>query len=166
MTAEPLDASSFESAALERVAEALPDADLESLRASFDLIRLATQWSQHLETTVHRPAGWSMAGFRLLFALWVAGDLEPRDLARLSGLTRASITSALNTLERDGLVARSRESEDRRLVTVRLTDDGRARLEAAYAEQQREEAAFFGSLDRTTLEAFGATLNALLVRDR
>ena len=58
-----------------------------------------------------------MAGFRLMFCIWVADELEPRELAHLAGLTRASVSSALNTLERDGLIERSRESEDRRLVT-------------------------------------------------
>jgi DNA-binding MarR family transcriptional regulator len=118
---QPLDAREFERAAVDTVAAAVPGADLDALRASFDLIRASTRLVQRLEAEVHSPAGWSMAGFRVMFCVWVGGELEPRDIARLSGLSRAAVSSVLNTLERDGLVERTRESHDRRLVTVRLT---------------------------------------------
>lgn len=140
------------------------DVDLDAFRASFDLIRLSTRLVQHLESTVHRPAGWSMAGFRVMFCVWVADGLEPRDIARLSGLSRAAVSSVLNTLERDGLVARLHESDDRRLVTVRLTDDGRSRIEAAYRRQHVEEQRFFAQLDERQLVVFREFLRAVLHR--
>ena len=77
------------------------------MRASFDLIRASTRLVQRLEAEVHREAGWSMAGFRVMFCIWVAGELEPRDIARLSGLSRAAVSSVLNTLSpREELVLR------------------------------------------------------------
>ncbi len=159
---ETMDAQSFERAALAAVSEAAPTTDLDSLRASFDLIRASTLLVQRLEAEVHRPAGWSMAGFRVMFCVWVAGELEPRDIARLSGLSRAAVSSVLNTLERDGLVDRSRESADRRLVTVRLTPDGEHRLVAAYERQNVVERDFFGALDRDRVDAFAGDLSRLL----
>ena len=158
---QPLDAREFERAAVDAVAAAVPGADLDALRASFDLIRASTRLVQRLEAEVHSPAGWSMAGFRVMFCVWVGGELEPRDIARLSGLSRAAVSSVLNTLERDGLVERSRESHDRRLVTVRLTTDGAARLVAAYAHQNLVEREFFGALpvaDRRVLAGWLADL--------
>lgn len=143
---EPMDARSFESAALDAVAQAAPTTDPDALRASFNLIRASTLLTQRLEAEVHHPAGWSMAGFRVMFCVWVAGGLEPRDIARLSGLSRAAVSSVLNTLERDGLVERTRESADRRLVTVRLTTDGSRRLVDAYEEQNVVERDFFHGL--------------------
>lgn len=140
------DGGHFERVAVDTVAAAVPDADLDALRASFDLIRAATRLVQRLEAEVHRDAGWSMGGFRVMFCVWVAGELEPRDIARLSGLSRAAVSSVLNTLERDGLVERFRESEDRRLVTVRLTPDGASRLVAAYRRQNQVEQEFFATL--------------------
>ena len=145
--AEKIDAREFERVAVDAVAAAVPDADLDALRASFDLIRASTRLVQRLEAEVHREAGWSMAGFRVMFCTWVAGELEPRDIARLSGLSRAAVSSVLNTLERDGLVERFRESDDRRLVTVRLTPGGATRLVAAYRRQNEVEQEFFATLD-------------------
>jgi DNA-binding MarR family transcriptional regulator len=153
---------SFEQAAIRRVAAAHPDADLDALRASFDLIRLATLLVQQIESRVHRPAGWSMAGFRVMFCVWVAGELEPREIARFSGLSRAAVSSALNTLERDGLIERHRESTDRRLVTVRLTSDGERRLGRAYREQNVVEQAFFGVLPARELDGFVGSIQRLL----
>ncbi len=160
----PLDARRFERVAVDAVAAAVPEADLDALRASFDLVRASTRLVQRLEAEVHRPAGWSMAGFRIMFCVWVGGELEPRDIARLSGLSRAAVSSALNTLERDGLVERARESSDRRLVTVRLTDDGARRLVAAYRHQNEIEREFFAGLDRVARHRFADDLLDLLDR--
>lgn len=143
------------------VERAVPGADLDALRASFDLIRASTRLVQRLEAAVHTRAGWSMAGFRVMFCVWVGAELEPRDIARLSGLSRAAVSSVLNTLERDGLVERTRESHDRRLVTVRLSGDGERRLVAAYADQNEVEQAFFGGLSGSERRALADRLAGL-----
>ncbi|MBN4047487.1 MarR family transcriptional regulator [Acidimicrobiaceae bacterium AH-315-P05] len=138
-------ASEFEAQAEQLVAaEGL---NVESFKAMFQIFRLATLMFSDLESKIHRPSGWSLAGFRVMFILWVAGDLEPRDIARLAGLSRAAISSTVNTLERDQLVERRRQSVDRRLVTVSLTPIGNDRLAAAYAAQNDREQEIFSSLD-------------------
>jgi DNA-binding MarR family transcriptional regulator len=152
----------FEAAAAAKISETHPQADLLALRASFNLVRLSTLHMHKLESEVHRDAGWSMAGFRVMFCVWVAGDLEPREIARFSGLSRAAVSSVLNTLERDGLVERHRESSDRRLVTVRLTETGETRLVAAYGKENDVERGFFAPLGRTELDTFVVLLRRLL----
>ncbi|MEI2766564.1 MAG: MarR family transcriptional regulator [Dermatophilaceae bacterium] len=152
----------FEDAATRRVASTFGDIDLQALRASFNLVRLATLHVARLESLVHRPAGWSMAGFRVMFCVWVAEELEPRDIAHFSGLSRAAVSSVLNTLERDGLVERHRESADRRLVTVRLTRVGASRLEAAYRAENDVERSFFAPLSRQELTQFSQVMARLL----
>lgn len=159
---ESLDGEEFERVAVDAVGTAVPDADLDALRASFDLIRASTRLVQRLESEVHREAGWSMAGFRVMFCVWVGGELEPRDIARLSGLSRAAVSSVLNTLERDGLIERFRESDDRRLVTVRLTQDGARRLVDAYRRQNQVEQDFFGPLVAGDRRRLARDLAALL----
>ncbi|HXB85477.1 MarR family winged helix-turn-helix transcriptional regulator, partial [Mycobacterium sp.] len=67
------------------------------------------------------------------------GAAEGRDVARLSGASRAAVSSALNTLERDGLVSRIRDSADRRLVRLQLTEHGRSALHEAMREQAGRE---------------------------
>ena len=151
-------AREFEDAAADRVVE--EGLDPTTFRAMFGIFRLGGRMFNDLEARVHRPAGWSLAGFRVMFLLWVAGPMESFEIARLAGLSRAAISSAVNTLERDGLVDRRRESDDRRVVTVYLTDDGASRLEAAYRAQNIRERELFGDLTDDEL----ATLTDLMRR--
>lgn len=164
MSVTRLDGAAFEQRAADKIAAAIEDADLDAFRASFDAIRFATRLVQRVESTVHRPAGWSMAGFRVMFCVWVAGELEPRDIAHFSGLSRAAVSSVLNTLEREGLVQRHRESDDRRLVTVRLTQRGEQGLVTAYREQNRAEQDIFGGMSRGELRTYVRRLQQLLAR--
>ena len=94
------------------------------LAVTFNLVRAANRLVADLEQNVYRAHGVSYAGFRVLFALWVVGESEPRQLAQLAAVTRSSVSSVLNTLEDAGLVQRRRESADRRVVTVDLTRRG------------------------------------------
>jgi DNA-binding MarR family transcriptional regulator len=52
----------------------------------------------------------------------------PADLAEKAGVTRATITGLVDTLERDGLVTREHDSSDRRMMLVHLTAKGHAAL--------------------------------------
>ncbi len=50
-----------------------------------------------------------------------AGPRTPAELADAAGVTRATMTGLIDTLERDGLVRREPDPEDRRMMSVRLT---------------------------------------------
>ncbi|HSY54504.1 MAG TPA: MarR family transcriptional regulator, partial [Opitutaceae bacterium] len=58
-----------------------------------------------------------------------AGPLTPAALAEAAGVTRATMTGLIDTLERDGLVKRVRDANDRRMMSVNLTPKGRKLLE-------------------------------------
>ena len=49
----------------------------------------------------------------------------PAELAEEAGVTRATMTGLLDTLERDGIVSRTADLHDRRTVRVCLTEAGR-----------------------------------------
>ncbi len=107
--------------------------DMEAHRAVFELIRTASLVVGVMEEQALRPLGLSHAGYRLLCELWIKGPLEPRDLAAFMMVTRPSIVGAVDTLEADGLVARTRSTTDRRMTTVALTAAGRELVERADA---------------------------------
>jgi DNA-binding MarR family transcriptional regulator len=48
----------------------------------------------------------------------------PAELAEMSGVTRATMTGLIDTLERDGLVKREPDPTDRRMMSVNLTPKG------------------------------------------
>lgn len=85
-----------------------------------DLVAALAQW-----LGVHTA---DAAAFAEVAAAEADGDpLTPVRLSRRIGLTSGATTSLLNRLERAGLVVRSREHADRRMVTLRASPDaGRA----------------------------------------
>ncbi|NNE94620.1 MAG: MarR family transcriptional regulator [Acidimicrobiales bacterium] len=149
----------FEEQARSRL-HGVEDIDLESFSASFLLFRLATQYLGLLESSVHRPRGLTTAGFRVLFTIWVYDELEPRQIAGLSGVSTAAVSGVLTTLESKGLVHKRRDAADRRLVRVRLSDSGIDVLTETYAAQNRLESEIFGELDE--VEGFTERLRRLL----
>ncbi|HHC09587.1 MAG TPA: MarR family transcriptional regulator, partial [Actinobacteria bacterium] len=107
MTVDPL---AFEKAALARPVSDGLEVDDEVMAAVFDMIRVVNRLLRDFDAHVYRPEGVTWAGFRVLFCLWVEPDVAPARLAVLSGVSRATISSVVNTLERKGLVTRDRRS--------------------------------------------------------
>lgn len=132
-------AASFEELARAGAASLDGDVDLEALTAALNLVRVSNLLVNDLESLVHRPSGWTWAGFRVMFAVFVTNQAEPREVARLAGVSRASVSGVLNTLERDGLILRERSSADRRIVTIRLTERGRRATVEAFKKNHEIE---------------------------
>lgn len=142
-----VEGADFEATAGRRVESLGPELDLATFAATFNLFRLSTRVIHDLDTSVHRPLGLSIAGFRALFTIWTLGEMEPSRLALLSGVSRAAISGTVTTLESSGFIEKSRDQPDRRLITIRLTDDGAAVVEAAYRAQNRREQELFAALE-------------------
>ncbi|NIH88485.1 MarR family winged helix-turn-helix transcriptional regulator [Amycolatopsis granulosa] len=146
MTAEPaapdeLDYLTFVDYAIAKTTAELPAVDATAMRLGLTLHRLTSALVYDWESTVHRPRGWSWGGFRVLFVLWLAGPMEAKRVAQLSGMSRAAVSALVNTLERDGLVSRRQAEHDRRAVLLDLTEAGHEAITSAYeAHNQREQA--------------------------
>jgi DNA-binding MarR family transcriptional regulator len=142
-------------------ADGIVDRDAaEHAELVFNLTRLQHRLSRDFEA-LHRRRGWTWAGFRIMNVLWAVGAAELRDVARLSGASRAAVSSALNTLERDGLVSRIRDSADRRLVRLQLTEHGRSALNEAMREQAGREREWLVALPPAEQQQLSMLLAAL-----
>jgi DNA-binding MarR family transcriptional regulator len=151
MTAEPvepaeLDYLTFVDYAIAKTTAELPAVDPAAMRLGLTLHRLTSALVYDWESTVHRPRGWSWGGFRVLFVLWLAGPLEAKRVALLSGMSRAAVSALVNTLERDGLVSRRPAEHDRRAVLLSLTDAGHEAITSAYEAHNEREQAWAGAL--------------------
>lgn len=113
--------------------------DPDAVSVVFSLDRNALDVITAMETAALRPLGLTHAGFVLLMTLWITGPRETRDLADVLRVSRPSIVSAVDTLERKGQVRRLSDSDDRRLVRVELTDDGLALVREAQRAWHRCE---------------------------
>ncbi len=72
--------------------------------------------------------------------------LPASELAEAAGVTKQTVTSLLDGLERDGLVTRHPCVADRRSVRVRLEPAGRAVLERVLPGMYRRQAEIMGDL--------------------
>ncbi len=80
-------------------------------------------------------------------------SLSPAELADKSGVTRATMSGLLDTMERDGLVTRSISPTDRRAVEVLLTVAGHDLVEAVlpgYFARVEEMISPLSASERTT----------------
>jgi DNA-binding MarR family transcriptional regulator len=71
--------------------------------------------------------------------LWIWGEMEARHRAAEANVTKGTLTGVLDTLERRGLVVRRRHDEDRRLVSVSLTEAGEQLIAAVYPAFNAQE---------------------------
>ena len=161
---EPADVDywSFIDVAIERTGRALPGVDTRAMRLVLSLYRASNAMVYDLESAVHRPRGWSWAGFRVLFVLSLAGPLEAKRVAQLSGMSRAAVSALVNTLERDGLVARRKAVPDRRSVELSLTDAGREAFAAAFVAHNDRERTWASALSEGEVDQLTALLEKLM----
>ena len=111
-------------------------ADPETTALVVALLRAGGRHRGLYERRAHDQGGRHLRAFSVLYLVWLYGRLRARDLARLLGMSRQTTSAVLASLESGGLVCRERgEGRDRRLVEVRLTDDGRRTVEREFQAQ-------------------------------
>lgn len=64
----------------------------------------------------------------LLVQLKISGGMKATEIAEFVGVTPGAVTAMCDKLEKAGLVERVRDSEDRRVVTMKLTSEGKAQV--------------------------------------
>lgn len=158
-----IDAQRYETLVKQRGEEAAIDVDTDIFALTFNLVRAANLLVSTLDQSVYRSHGVSYAGFRIMFALWAVGTIEPNRLAVLASVTRSSTSSVLNTLERDGLAERRRESADRRVVTVQLTDRGKKLVLETFEEHHAIEREWVSALTKREQSQVVKALRKLVV---
>ncbi|MFD4603778.1 MarR family winged helix-turn-helix transcriptional regulator [Streptomyces sp. NPDC058464] len=111
------------------LARQLPPESWRALSFGHGLIQVAKWIERQVETEFARPAGLSFAGFRMMSALKLNGPQAPSELADQLSLSRASVTSSLDTLERARLVVRVPQPDDGRRLLITLTPEGEGVVE-------------------------------------
>lgn len=123
--------------------------DVEGIRLCFQTLSLAAGIDRDCAALL-APHGLSEGRFVLLFLLDTAPDgLAPNTLAERAGVTRATITGLLDGLEREHLVARHAEANDRRGLRIRLTPAGKQVAQAVFEQHSHWIAGLYGDLSST-----------------
>jgi DNA-binding MarR family transcriptional regulator len=98
----------------------------------------ALRWAGHslslLQDRWAEKHGLSEGRLGVLFRLYRGGATALGDLAHDFHTSSRNVTGLVDHLERDGLVQRIPDPDDRRSVRARLTEAGRVRIEAIWRE--------------------------------
>lgn len=110
---------------LGKFAKRYPDLDSSALKTCVVLLRTGSDLLTTFETLLGKH-GLSQRRFLTLIVMNRTPNkaINPSTLAEKVGVKRATMTGLLDGLEREGLVKRLAHPEDRRKVSIRLTDTG------------------------------------------
>jgi len=70
--------------------------------------------------------------FAVLEALYHLGQMTQGEISNKVLKSGSNLTTVIDNLERDGMVRRERDVEDRRVIHVHLTEAGQAKVEAVF----------------------------------
>lgn len=108
----------------------------------------------------------TMSDWHVINSLRWAGEPYRRkagELARRADLTSGAMTSRLDALEKEGLVRRLRDPDDRRSVLVELTEKGRQMHEQGLGIQGAKEALLAEALTAQEKEQLNGLLRRVMV---
>lgn len=98
----------------------------------------------------------------VLVALWEQDGLSLSELAKRSFFDGPTMTGIVDRLEKANLVERRRDSNDRRVISVYLTDEGRElQAQLPTLSDEANEEAMVG-LSATEIDAFVETLRRII----
>jgi DNA-binding MarR family transcriptional regulator len=120
------------------------------------LLRLARELRKETE-----QLGVTARQATLLWLVKRSPGLSLAELAAEEGISPPALSGYVDRLERAGLLARVRSTEDRRRVGLDLTDEGQTLLRRIRARRTTWLAARLGELDAAELEALAAATPAL-----
>ncbi len=114
-------------------------------------LKIAARAMSHFQERWAEKHGLSEGRLGVLFRLYRCGPIPLGDLATDLGSTPRNITGLVDHLERDGLVERVPDSEDRRSVHAKLTEAGRTRIESIWQEGLAHQSELAGVMSREDL---------------
>lgn len=111
------------------LANEYPNILTESIESAVQFKTIAAQLNKHKEE-IFSHFGLTSGRFHLLMLLKVepTKSLSPSELAKRSGVTRATMTQFIDALEKSGFVERAIDPKDRRGMLVKLTSTGAEKI--------------------------------------
>lgn len=146
------------------VEERLGDMQLDRSAMSVvaNLFRAANAVRNHMERNVLAPADLTWTAFVVLWVTWVWGEVETRIVAEETGVSKATLSGVLATLEKRGFLKRTRSPFDGRLVIVKLTPQGTRVIKRLFPLINEEEALAVSLIPRSEHASVATNLRLLV----
>src|SRR5215212_2268047 len=123
------------------------DNDHAALKLWLRLLTCTTQIEDQVRRRLRASFNVSLARFDYLAQLYRHGGLKMGDLSRYLMVTGGNVTGLTDELEREGLVQRDLNENDRRAFIVRLTPLGRQAFEGMAAQHEQWIVDLFDGLE-------------------
>jgi len=137
---------------------AAPEPDTVQLMEQFRAIAHAS----HNRTNARMSAaGLSLARFRVLQALASGGRLRMNELSTALGVVPRTVTTIIDALEKDRMVARLADPADRRATLLEITQDGLSQLSRLRALRDATAAELFEVLTPAEKQQLASLLRRL-----
>ena len=137
------------------------DLDFEAMAVTANLFRAANAARNQMERTVLAKSNLTWTGFVVLWVAWIWETAETREIASEAGVSKATLSGVLTTLESRGLLQRKRGERDGRLVTVELTAAGKKLMKGLFPEFNKAERHVTRGLDSEQLPAIAEYLRQI-----
>ncbi|PYE28486.1 DNA-binding MarR family transcriptional regulator [Rhizobium sp. PP-F2F-G38] len=140
---------------------------LQSMKTTFDVSDKLFELYHRVHRLINQSMteeGVSLARSKFLFFLNKLGPCRSTDIACALNFAPRTVTEAIDGLERDKLVARQPDPEDRRAKIVSITDVGRIALEAAEHPRKQLIEEIFSALDDEQLDQLHEIVSKLVRR--
>lgn len=114
--------------------------------------------AESVTTRVHRVLAapkLTISQFGVLEALHHKGPLCQKDIATKILKSTGNITLVIDNLEKNGMVRRERDCEDRRFLTIHLTEPGKMLITSVFADVKASIVAEMASLTESEQEILG-----------
>ncbi len=121
------------------------------------LFRRSRSMSGTIARQLHPDVG--AAAYGLLLQLQQTGGSRLTDLAAFFGIGKPTLSRQVRLLENLGFVERSGDEADRRAVTLRLTEEGLARLTATQEARRERFRRLLGLWPREDVDDLGRLLH-------
>jgi DNA-binding MarR family transcriptional regulator len=144
-----------------------PDFDADALIDAVSIHRMERTIMSHMDRYMSR---WRVTVSTMWVLINLLGEeiesMSPAQLATATGLSRPSMTAALDSLEKKGYVRRSMHPTDRRMVSVHITEQGRSFMGETFPPVGRGVIRTLKYLTREERETFMKLYEKILVGAR
>ena len=131
-------------------------------RSPGHLLHRAEQRAEEVFAALLDDDNVTLRQFAVLAAVAEQAGLTQTDLVRITGIDRSTLADMMSRMEKKGLIAREKSSEDKRAKSVRLTGKGRARMGDAAPHAMAADEAILNALPKNKRRAFLETLQGLV----
>jgi len=99
---------------------------------------------------------------KAIMIIGAKGEIIPSALGKYLDLQKGSLTSMIDTLEKEALICRRRDPQDRRKILISLTEKGREYRDWLIAEVQRILSRVLEKLNEAEINSYEESLKNLI----